>query len=86
MDDKERIYWLTRCLRLELQIDRLLQLQRANWPSPRKQHRRINAPDIAQMREWRAAGWSRTQIARRLCMSESTVRKHTRGIEAHGND
>lgn len=85
MDDNERIYWLTRCLRLELKIAGLEQLQRASWPSPRKQHRRINAPDIAQMREWYAEGRSRVEIARRLRMSEITVRKYTRGVRIERN-
>lgn len=84
MTDNERMYWLTRCLRLELKIASLEQLQRASWPLPRKQHRRINTPDIAQMREWYAEGRSRREIARRLRMSEITVRKYTRGMQVVG--
>jgi len=81
MDDNERIYWLTRCLRLELKIADLEVQRLASWPLPRKHHRHSNAFDIAQMREWYAQGRSRIEIARRLHMSVSTISRYTRGMQ-----
>lgn len=79
MQDEDRMYWLERCLRLELKIADLEQQRAASWPSPRK-HRRASPVDIAQAREWRAQGRSCTEIARRLHISDRTVSRYTKDM------
>lgn len=79
MSDQERIYLLIRCLRLELKIARLEQLERSNWPSPKKQHKATPA-EIAQMRALREKGLSYNEVARRTRFSDNTARRKTKDI------
>lgn len=71
---------VARCLALEAQVSRLKGIPEPLPPTLRRIQRRMTPQDIATMRELRARKLSPVQIARRLRISDTTVRVHMREV------
>jgi len=83
--ERER-YLLKRCLRLEAEIARLMDIAVIPLPAPpipkhpRQLQRYATPAEIARMRELKAIGRTLAHIAQMTGFSDSTVSRYTRDI------